>query len=463
MRSDTRRRCRLAVESLEGREVPAGAVTTSLIGGNLTITGDNLDNQITISQATVGQVTIVGGGTTTVDGGASSTKSFTGNLAIKLLHGNDTVSFDLTNPIVLPLGLSVFYGASGIGTKVTQTTNATTNTLSVAKNLTINYGAGTVTTTLDNLRVNGNVTVSHGDGDSAFTADSKAAASTFAVIGGNLTVRNKLGQAMNFLADTNVGKNVNFSNGKAVTTIAGSTTIANVVNTTLATIQGNLTISNTSGDSTGGGDSVGDVHVMGNATLSLGNGAFKATLANVKGASPMVIDGKLTVSGTVNGTDTISLGAPVVGLTVGKNLKIKAGSHSATISIDDTAVNGNTNITTGNDADTVTIDGNATDEGSTFSGNFNLSTGQGIDSLSINSGAVASTALTDFELGVSVNLGADNDTLTLATAGIVNFFAPVKTPVVFDGGVGIGDTNTLTQTAANVQGTHGAPTFKHFI
>ena len=40
MRTNTTRRCQLSLQSLEGREVPAGAVTTAVSHGNLVITGD---------------------------------------------------------------------------------------------------------------------------------------------------------------------------------------------------------------------------------------------------------------------------------------------------------------------------------------------------------------------------------------------------------------------------------------
>jgi hypothetical protein len=453
----------LGLESLEGREVPAGVVTTAVSHGNLIVTGDNSANQITVSQAATGQVTITGTGGTNVDGGTASTRSFTGNLVIKLKGGNDTVSFDLTNPIDLPHDLTVSYGPKDTGTKVTQTTNAGANDLIVGRNVAIAYAAGTVTTTFDNLNVTGNVTVRHGAGDSAFTADSKAAAGVFAHIGGSLSVTNTLGQATNVLADTNVDRNVTFTNGRAVTG-AGSTTIANAVNTALANIGGNVRISNASGDSTGGGDRVGDVHVKGNVSLSLGSGAFTATVANVLGAAGTAIDGNLTVTGGIDGADTIALGAggaAGVALTVGKNLTVRAGTHAATITVDNVSVNGNTNITTGSEADTITIDGAASDEGSTFSGAFVVSTGAGTDTLSINATA-GSTATTDFEGKVSVNLGPDSDTLNLAAGGVVNFLAPANVPVVFDGGAGVGDVNTKVVDMANVRGTHPAPVFKHF-
>lgn len=463
MRSTTIRKCRLALLPLEAREVPAGAVTTAVVLGNLVVTGDSADNQITVSQAATGQVTITGTGGTTVDGGAAVTKSFTGNLVIKLKGGNDTVSFDLTNPIDLPHDLAVSCGPKDTGTKVTQTINAAGNDLIVGRNLAITYAAGTVTTTLDNLNVTGNVAVRHGTGDSTFTAESKAAAGVFSHIGGSLSVTNTLGQATNVLADTNVDRNVTFANGRAVTG-AGSTTIANAVNTALANIGGNVTVSNASGDSTGGGDRVGDVHVKGNVRLSLGTGAFSATVADVLGASGLAIDGSLTIFGGTDGADTITLGAggaAGVALTVGKNLMVRAGTHAATFALDNVSINGNTSITTGSEADTITIDGAASDEGSTFSGAFAVSTGAGTDTLSINATA-GSTATTDFEGRVSVNLGADNDTLNLATGGVVNFLAPANVPVVFDGGAGVGDVNTKVVNMANVRGTHPAPVFKHF-
>jgi hypothetical protein len=86
--SRTRHR-RLLVESLERRDTPAGAVTASVVGGVLTLTGDDLDNSIEVQQTGPGAFT-VSGINTTIQGGPT----FTGvaSISANLADGNDIVS-----------------------------------------------------------------------------------------------------------------------------------------------------------------------------------------------------------------------------------------------------------------------------------------------------------------------------------------------------------------------------------
>ena len=96
---------KLRLENLESKNLLAGDVTAQLIGGDLVITGDLLDNQVRIEPDSslvspgVGEVTVRGIGTTTVEGGTSV--SFSGAMAVTgdvilnfTVGGNNTVSFD---------------------------------------------------------------------------------------------------------------------------------------------------------------------------------------------------------------------------------------------------------------------------------------------------------------------------------------------------------------------------------
>jgi hypothetical protein len=189
MRTNSLRR-HLSVEHMEGREVPA-AVVTALLNGSLFVIGDVNADTVTISQAAPGQVTITPGVGTTVDGlPIPVTRSFIGNLVIRLGAGNDNLSFDLFRPITLPGNLVIDYGIMGTGTKTTTTTNSGQFDLTVARGLGIRYAPGQVTTTLDNLAVAGNALVVHGAGDSTLTIDNQAGAGHFSSVGGNLTVIN---------------------------------------------------------------------------------------------------------------------------------------------------------------------------------------------------------------------------------------------------------------------------------
>ncbi|HJZ93229.1 MAG TPA: hypothetical protein VKE40_20305 [Gemmataceae bacterium] len=457
MRTNSLRR-RLRVEHLEGRDVPA-AVVTALVNGSLFVIGDVNADTITISQAAPGQVTISPGAGTTVDGlKVPVTRSFLGNLVIRLGAGNDNLSFDLFRPITLPGSLVIDYGTMGMGTKTTTTTNAGQFDLRVAGGLGIRYAAGQVTTTLDNLVVGGNALVVHGAGDSVLTFDNLGGAGQFSSIGRNLTVINTRGMAENNLLDTNVGGNVTFTNGlaRASDNAAGSTTVKNANNAARATIGGNLVVSNLTGDSATG-DTVGDVIVRGSVGLFLGSGAFRAAVADAAvTAAPVSIGGNLIVRGAAAGEDTVALGAGGTGLKVGQNVSAITGSRNAAITMDDLSVAGNTAVFTGAGADTVAIDGAAAAKGSTFGGSFTLSTGPGADAVTINSGS-ASSATTVFNRAVNVSLGLGDDSLHLATAGKVRFDAPIPLPVVFDGNAGM---NTKMVTTGNLVGRH--PTFLHF-
>jgi hypothetical protein len=90
MRINSRiRHRRLLVESLERRDTPAGTVTASVVGGVLTLTGDDLDNSIEVQQTGPGAFT-VSGVNTTIQGGPT----FTGvtSISADLADGNDIVS-----------------------------------------------------------------------------------------------------------------------------------------------------------------------------------------------------------------------------------------------------------------------------------------------------------------------------------------------------------------------------------
>ena len=66
-------RKRLALESLERRLLLSGDVAVVVSGGDLVITGDTLDNDISITQGVTADEFVVTGNATTVNGGALAT------------------------------------------------------------------------------------------------------------------------------------------------------------------------------------------------------------------------------------------------------------------------------------------------------------------------------------------------------------------------------------------------------
>src|SRR5262245_51172800 len=90
-------RFRPALESLEGRLVPAN-VNTSLVLGNLTLTDDGASS-ITISQPAANLIRITPGDGTTINGQARAVtiQDVTGNLSVNLGTGDDSLTFDLSD------------------------------------------------------------------------------------------------------------------------------------------------------------------------------------------------------------------------------------------------------------------------------------------------------------------------------------------------------------------------------
>src|SRR4051812_40415038 len=97
-----------APELLEGRLVLSGNVTTSLVGGNLTLS-DNGAVGLTISQPAANRITLAPAAGTTVNGqaGLVTITGVTGNLTANLGTGNDTLTFDLSHAGIDVRNLSV--------------------------------------------------------------------------------------------------------------------------------------------------------------------------------------------------------------------------------------------------------------------------------------------------------------------------------------------------------------------
>src|SRR5262245_2494723 len=108
------RRTRLDCELLQDRVVPAGNVDASIPGGVLTLTGDDLSNNVTI-QITMAGTLIPPDLTTSVNGGTPGLPElFPAVLATSLkasfLGGNDLLSIESTSDFILPGGANVDLG-----------------------------------------------------------------------------------------------------------------------------------------------------------------------------------------------------------------------------------------------------------------------------------------------------------------------------------------------------------------
>jgi hypothetical protein len=107
LRSSTRRNIRdrrRSFESLESRQVMAGNITAVIdAGGNLVITGDDLENGLYITQSEQGEFQILGleanGAATTINGSTEliTLKNVTGSITIKTGIGNDITQVEFFN------------------------------------------------------------------------------------------------------------------------------------------------------------------------------------------------------------------------------------------------------------------------------------------------------------------------------------------------------------------------------
>jgi hypothetical protein len=94
-----RHRTWLRLEALEGRQLLAGDVTAAVVDGNLTILGDEADNELIIFQTAPGSYRIKGGAGTKVNGQPKFLATgVTGNVSISMLGGADGVSMQLIAP-----------------------------------------------------------------------------------------------------------------------------------------------------------------------------------------------------------------------------------------------------------------------------------------------------------------------------------------------------------------------------
>jgi len=107
------RRSRLQIETLEGREVPAGMVTASIAGGVLNLVGDDASNTVTI-KLEAAQTTVTPDLTTAIGAGLPGVALVIPNVATSLKAtmggGDDTIISDGVTNFSLPGGASIDLG-----------------------------------------------------------------------------------------------------------------------------------------------------------------------------------------------------------------------------------------------------------------------------------------------------------------------------------------------------------------
>lgn len=429
-------RRRLCLERLESRDNPSNfTVNFSGVTHTLTITGDNLNNNLTVTGV---------GGDATKFSLSSATDTFNNNpgplvtpsgvknIAIVLRDGDDAVTFTNTVPIDLLGNLSI-RGGNGA-------TNVTATDMKVEHNVTILNGtntSGTDVTNLYNPNIGGRLLINNGAGNT--NTNVYRTSPGLSTIGGNASVTNGTGFDDTQFFDINFGGNVTISNGHAnASGNTGHSWIYNFSNTgARSVVKGNVTVSNLDGNVTSY-DGIWDTEVLGNVTFNHGAGSVTTYFDAYQTTLPVVIRGSLTMTGT--GSNTVKVGTPEynqTGLIVGKNLTVTTGGAADALTFNKLEVGGNTRLTLGNGNNTLTIDD------SVFTGTFLLMTGTGGDTVNLDHTA-GTTASTTFSRAVLLFLGAGDDAVVRAGGGDGNQLLVVLDTFIIHHGSGAGDSTTST-------------------
>jgi hypothetical protein len=457
-------RFRPALELLEGRLTPAGNVTTSLVGGNLTITDNAATSQLAISQPAANEIPITPDAGTTINGkaGPVTIMGVTGNLNVKLGTGADTLAFDLSQHDISVGNVSIT-GDTGPKTVLTNTAG-TTHTLNVHGNFKEIFGNGNEFTQLNQFDVSGNLTIDHANGNSFvfLGVDPANLGQQFNSVAGDLTVANVTasgaaasGFDINALEETNVGGDVTSDMGRGDATGFGGWTSVGSQSNNSVTVGGNVTITTRSGFLVGGdfandGEEVQNAQVAGDVTMNLGSGVGNTALFGGGTSADSTSASDVRISGR-GAHDAVTVAASTVLGDLAVSLSGKGGNA---IAVDSVSVTGDTSLKAAGGSNSIAIDNQA--PGSTFGGRVDIAmTGSG-NLLEINSKHRRPKAgTTTFDGEVSAKLGAGNDTLVLAEVGKVVFDAAAS----FNGGPG---KNTALVNPAHVQAQQGVPTLVNF-
>jgi len=307
------------LEQLETRTALAGNVTAAVLGGNLVVTSDNQGADIAISQPRVGKITLTGDGTSI--NGSAGPVTFSGvtrDLRINFGKGNDSLTFDETNPITVCGNLSI---NGGQGSNTISTLSGSPGSLTVGRDLNIlNQPGGPEQITLLNLSVKRNAQIRNMGGDSLVTIDVASNGTDlpgFNSIGGNLQIVNGPGQ----YNETDLSS-IN---------VKGSVQILN---------QGNDAITNIS-------SSASPNTIGGNLQIIDGTGQLAQTEID---GTKVGCNLQVAASGPDSNTTLI-----LTSTQVRKDTGLKGGDGDSTVFVNDDTFGGSFQLQTGNGADTAYI------------------------------------------------------------------------------------------------------------
>ena len=447
-------RKRLELEVLEERIAPTGAVDLDVVGGTLVITGDGLDNSITITQSGLGdhEYRIEGLDGTTVDGGAAVTiPNVTKGVILSMGAGHDSVVFD-TATVEGPL---VFDGGDGdntLETTAVQMNGAVTITNgtgsdrinldgSIGGNLTITNGDGdsdvrifapvtgkvSVTSGLGDDRVildggaTGNVDVSFGMGEGSLSMN--------ATVGGNLTVRSLDGLLEVSLLEMGVRK-VSIAHGSGDSNIditdvdiVGGLAVTNTTGTHILTVDSDSTIAGATKITNGDGDSTTTFSspvINGSVKITNGAGYDALTVSNVTGTG-----GAWSATNGDGGSET-----SFNSVLITKALKLSNGNGLNDAYMDTCEIRGAVAITNGDgNSSTVILDSyvGMDEDHNHLVGGFKLQEGEGTHLVTLSGADIAKAAkitmggsadilcdVSYFHGGANIKTGSGDDVITVA-------------------------------------------------
>jgi hypothetical protein len=399
----------------------AGTVTAKLAGGTLTLTGDDANNIIQLSQAVNGDITVTGTGTTIAGG-----PTFSGVKSIKtaMKGGNDVVTIDPLAPFLLsgaatfdlgdganilslittgPLSLGSLTVKAGDGADTVAVAGGT-----VKGNASLNLGAGGTDVTLDGLQVQGagglKVNATDGDDTLSLTGVQVTKAITASTGNGSLTV-NSTGGTYGSMSLTAVG-NTPSDPTQGVTLDIDTTTVTKTVK--LNSKAGALFNANGgtigSVSVTAGKLGTAEVNLTGSPTVSGGLTVKGATAEfNVAVGGTPTINGNLSLTGT---TSTLAELSPTSVVSIGGSVSAQGGAGTMSFVVEGTSLTVGKTLTVKSQSNTlVQLTPTAA---SPITGNVSLTSGLEDDVMTINSSVSMGSSLT-------INAGAGNNGITLGT------------------------------------------------
>jgi hypothetical protein len=450
-----------------GPAIQTGNVTTKILKGRLTLTGDDNENDIQIKLQANGDALITGVGGTTINGQANvnivgpvtdltallnggddsvtidSAADFklTGNVSFDLGNGNNSLNFFTTGLISIGGSLKV---RGGIGSNSAIVDGGATS--SVAGRTQVSVGKGNSYFRFRDVTLGGaKVAVTAGKGASTLTVDNVQAA-------GALSLAGTAGPVNSTVIGSKLGALSVSSIAKAADSLVLHMTSTDVSKTVKATSRGGATARINAGTlgslSVSGGsvgpvdtssagivDVTGSVSVRGAAASLDTSGATLALSVNVAGSDSAAlavgVPGGLATTGNVAvkaSRGTASLDATGLALTVGGGLTV-TGSKQASVLFGTTDVSevfGNFSVKGGRSGSSVITSGRFKVDGDvnlrltggnntvilgsvspaiSIDGDLNITTGDGVDGV----------LLTNVQVGgnTRLNLGAEADNLSI--------------------------------------------------